>query len=101
MKEEFILKQFPKSAKYEPEWLLRNHTGPCSVWLTEFLMEKMDLKPGMRILDMGCGMGMSSVFLAKEFDVTVFANDQYISLLELDQGEILTFNRIISKRVDL
>jgi hypothetical protein len=41
LKEEFILEQFPKNANYEPEWLLRNHMGPCSVWLTEFLMEKI------------------------------------------------------------
>ena len=73
------LPQFPKSAMYDPEWLCKNEMGPCSVWLCEFLMKKMDLKPGMRVLDMGCGMGISSVFLAKEYDVTVFANDLWIS----------------------
>jgi cyclopropane fatty-acyl-phospholipid synthase-like methyltransferase len=82
MQDDFNFKQFPKSAKYDAEWLLRNNMGPCSVWLTEFLMESMELKPGMRILDMGCGMGMSSVFLAKEYGVTVFANDLWISATE-------------------
>jgi len=79
IQEEFILKQFPKSAKYNAEWLLKNNMGPCSVWLAEYLMEKMKLKPEMRVLDMGCGMGMSSIFLAKEYGVTVFANDLWIS----------------------
>lgn len=73
------LPQFPLSAKYDPEWLCENEMGPCSVWLTEFLMEEMALKPGMRVLDMGCGKGMSSIFLAKEYGVTVFANDLWIS----------------------
>lgn len=71
--------QFPKSAKYDTEWLCENEMGPCSVWLCEFLTEKMTLKPGMRVLDMGCGKGMSSVFLAKEYGVTVFANDLWVS----------------------
>ncbi len=35
----------------------------------------MTLNPGMRILDMGCGAGFTSIILAKEFGVTVFAND--------------------------
>lgn len=53
--------------------------GPNAMWLIEILCEKMDLKPGMRVLDMGCGMGLTSIFLAKEFGVTVFANDLWIS----------------------
>lgn len=71
--------QFPKSAKYEAAWFCENEMGPCSVWLCEFLMKKMELKPGMRVLDMGCGMGMSSIFLAKEYGVNVVANDLWIS----------------------
>jgi SAM-dependent methyltransferase len=39
----------------------------------------MELKPGMRVLDMGCGKAISSVFLAKEFGVQVWANDLWIS----------------------
>jgi cyclopropane fatty-acyl-phospholipid synthase-like methyltransferase len=53
--------------------------GPNAMWLIEILCEKMNLKPGMRVLDMGCGMGLTSIFLAKEFGVTVFANDLWIS----------------------
>ncbi|GFZ31395.1 SAM-dependent methyltransferase [Clostridium zeae] len=53
--------------------------GPNAMWLIEILCEKMDLKPGMRVLDMGCGMGLTSIYLAKEFGVTVFANDLWIN----------------------
>ena len=74
--------QFPLSAKYDAQWLCQNEMGPCSLWLCEFLMEKMTLKPGMRVLDMGCGKGLTSVFLAKEFGVTVFANDLWIPAAE-------------------
>jgi cyclopropane fatty-acyl-phospholipid synthase-like methyltransferase len=35
----------------------------------------MEFKPGMRVLDMGCGKALTSIFLANEFGVTVFAND--------------------------
>lgn len=56
--------------------------GPNAMWLIEMLCEKMDLKPGMRVLDMGCGTGLTSIFLAKEFGVTVFANDLWISPTE-------------------
>lgn len=53
--------------------------GPDCVLLLELLCEKMDLKPGMRVLDMGCGIGFTSIILAKEFGVTVFANDLWFS----------------------
>ena len=82
LKAALTLPQFPASAKYDPEWVIQNEMGPNALWLCEFLMEKMQLRPGMRVLDMGCGMGMSSVFLAKEYGVTVFANDLWIAATE-------------------
>ena len=66
---------FPKSSKYDPQWVIENEMGPNALWLTESLCEAMDLKPGMRVLDMGCGRAMSSIFLAKEFGVQVWAAD--------------------------
>lgn len=67
--------QFPLSNKYDPEWVLDNQMGPHPLWLTEFLAQPFDLKPGMRVLDLGCGMGMTSVFLAREYGVQVYAVD--------------------------
>jgi SAM-dependent methyltransferase len=74
--------RFPRSAKYDPEWVMKGWMGPNVLWLTEWLCEKMDLKPGMRVLDMGCGKALSSIFLAKEFGVQVWANDLWQSAAE-------------------
>jgi SAM-dependent methyltransferase len=69
---------FPLSNKYDPQWILANEMGPNALWLTEWLCRDMDLQPGMRVLDMGCGKCLSSVFLAREFGVQVWANDLWI-----------------------
>ena len=74
--------RFPRSAKYDPEWVLKGWMGPNVLWLTEWLCEKIELKPGMRVLDMGCGKALSSIFLAKEFGVQVWANDLWVSATE-------------------
>jgi len=67
--------QFPRSNKYDPIWIMKNQMGPHPLWLTEFLTQPFDLKPGMRVLDLACGKGITSVFLAKEFGVQVYAVD--------------------------
>ncbi|GAC1403299.1 MAG: cyclopropane-fatty-acyl-phospholipid synthase family protein [Chloroflexota bacterium] len=71
--------EFPRSAGYDPMWVIRNGMGPNVLWLIEYLSEAIALRPGMRVLDMGCGKGISSIFLAKEFDVEVWATDLWIS----------------------
>jgi SAM-dependent methyltransferase len=38
----------------------------------------MALRQGMRILDLGCGKALSSIFLAKEFNAQVWATDLWI-----------------------
>jgi SAM-dependent methyltransferase len=45
----------------------------------ESLCQVLPLEPGMRVLDMGCGKAISSIFLAKEFDVQVWATDLWIA----------------------
>jgi SAM-dependent methyltransferase len=82
MKELLKNDKYPRSAKYDPEWVLKGWMGPNVLWLTEWLTNTMDLKPGMRVLDMGCGKALSSVFLAKEFGVKVWANDLWIPAAE-------------------
>jgi len=67
--------RFPRSNEYDHMWIFKNQMGPHPLWLTEFLVQPFDLKPGMRVLDLGCGKGMTSVFLAREFGVHVYAVD--------------------------
>jgi SAM-dependent methyltransferase len=70
---------FPRSASYDPEWMLENAMGPNPVWLAEALSQVMDLQPGMRVMDLGCGRATSSIFLAQEFRLQVWATDLWIS----------------------
>jgi cyclopropane fatty-acyl-phospholipid synthase-like methyltransferase len=74
--------RFPRSAKYDAEWVLKGWMGPNALWLTEWLCEKMEFKPWMRVLDMGCGKALSSIYLAREYGVQVWANDLWINASE-------------------
>lgn len=70
---------FPKAAQYDPEWVRKHSMGENVLFNLESLTKSLQLKPGMRVLDLGCGKAISSIFLAKEFDVHVCAVDEAIS----------------------
>jgi SAM-dependent methyltransferase len=53
--------------------------GANSLWLTEWLAQALDLRPGTRVLDLGCGRASSSIFLRREFGVQVWATDLWFS----------------------
>lgn len=76
------LAAYPRAAAYDPEWVMANLMGPNVLWLAEALSEVVQFRPGMRVLDMGCGKAASSIFLAKEFGVQAWANDLWISASE-------------------
>lgn len=82
LKELYINEHFPRASQYDPRWVAVNDMGPNALYLAESLTEVMELKPGMRVLDMGCGRAISSIFLAKEFGVQVWANDLWVSATE-------------------
>jgi cyclopropane fatty-acyl-phospholipid synthase-like methyltransferase len=42
----------------------------------------MNFKPGMRVLDLGCGRASSSIFLHREFGVQVWATDLWFNVNE-------------------
>ena len=80
---QLISERFPRSAKYHPEWIVGSVSGGAnSLWLTEWLAESLDLRPGMRLLDLGCGRAASSIFLRREFGVQVWATDLWFSASE-------------------
>lgn len=70
--------RFPRASAYDPEWVVENQMGPNALWLVEWLTESLCLEPGMRVLDLGCGRAMTSVFLARELGVKVWAADLWI-----------------------
>lgn len=72
--------RFPRASAYSPDWLIAGASGGANpLWLAEWLAEAMDLRPGMRLLDLGCGRGASSVFFRREFGVEVWAADLWFS----------------------
>jgi cyclopropane fatty-acyl-phospholipid synthase-like methyltransferase len=83
MNEKFISPEFPRSSQYHPEWIMASVSGGANpLWMTEWLSKAMDLRPGMRVLDLGCGRAMSSIFLHREFGVQVWAADLMFSVTE-------------------
>lgn len=82
-----LTSRFPRSSSYHPDWVLAGVSGGANpLWLTEWLAESMveagGLRPGMRVLDLGCGRGSSSVFLAREYGVQVWAVDLWFDPTE-------------------
>ena len=81
--ERFASERFPRASKYHPEWIIASVSGGAnSLWMTEWLTESLDLRPGMRVLDLGCGRAASSIFLRREFGVQVWATDLWFSVSE-------------------
>ena len=75
--------RFPRASTYSPAWMVASaSSGGNTLWLTEWLAESIDLRPGMRVLDLGCGRAASSVFLHREFGVEVWATDLWFSASE-------------------
>jgi SAM-dependent methyltransferase len=83
MEKQLITERFPRASAYHPEWLLAGVGGGANpLWLAEWLSEAIDLRPGMRVLDLGCGRALSSIFLRREFGVQVWAADLWFSASE-------------------
>lgn len=80
MSDLLVRPDFPRSNVYNPDWIKAGVSGGANpLWLAEWLTSALDLKPGMRVLDLGCGRAMSSIFLHREFGVKVWATDLWFS----------------------
>jgi cyclopropane fatty-acyl-phospholipid synthase-like methyltransferase len=83
MNNPFASSEFPRSSNYHPEWIRAGVSGGANpLWLSEWLAKGLNLQPGMRVLDLGCGRAMSSIFLYREFGVQVWAADLLFSVSE-------------------
>lgn len=93
---------FPRSAAYDAKWLVDLDMGPHPLWLLEDLAADLELRPGMRVLDLGSGLGATSVFLAREYGVHVVAADLWVDPTEA--GEVFrraeVADRVLPMRVD-
>lgn len=73
------MNEYIKTEQYDKNFIIQNMMGPNSMIILEELIEDLPLKKGMRVLDLGCGTGLTSVFLVKEYGVFVFAVDLWVS----------------------
>ena len=64
------------------EFLHRTMWGPNAVRQAEELASHFRLTKDMRILDLGCGMGLSAVYLVQAYGAQVFATDLYANPTE-------------------
>jgi cyclopropane fatty-acyl-phospholipid synthase-like methyltransferase len=70
-----LLAQFPRAAKYDPQWVRENALGENALCQAEALARHLPFRGGTRVLDLGCGKATSSIFLAREFGVEAWAVD--------------------------
>ena len=76
---------YPELAGYTREEIYDGKMGPGGLYLATQMARRLKLSAGMRVLDMGCGNGATSVFLAKQYGVTVVAVDLWVSATKLFQ----------------
>ncbi len=60
------------------EYQLQTMMGPNCLRILDELLDRTGLPPGARVLDLGCGMGLTSMALAKGYGCTVTAADLWI-----------------------
>lgn len=56
--------------------------GPNAMRLAKELASHLSIKKNIRILDLGCGRGLSTLLLAKKYGASVFAADLWVSPTE-------------------
>jgi cyclopropane fatty-acyl-phospholipid synthase-like methyltransferase len=68
--------------KFDDSFLKDNMMGPNVVTLTEELIDGIKFRPDMRIMDLGCGRGLSSMTIADKTGAQIFAVDLWIPAAE-------------------
>lgn len=64
------------------EFLKAAMMGPNAMRVSEELATHLKINKNMRILDLGCGCGLSTLLLVKKYGASVFAADLWISPTE-------------------
>ena len=69
---------YPELSGYTSRDIWRD-IGPGGLYLVTRMARLLELKRGEVVLDLGCGKGESSIFLAKHYGVKVFALDLWVN----------------------
>ena len=70
--------KYNKALGYPDNYIRENIMGPNPLKLLEEMMTLHPLQEGMTVLDLGCGRGVTSVSLVKDYGLRVFAADLWI-----------------------
>ena len=70
------------SNQINAEFLKTTMMGPNAMRVSEELASYLPISENMRVLDLGCGCGLSTLLLVKKFGAFVFAADLWISPTE-------------------
>ena len=74
--------QYQKALTLSEEFLRENIMGPNPAKLLEELLARHPIPAGSTVLDLGCGRGVTSILLAREYGLHVFATDLWVAPTE-------------------
>jgi len=98
---------YPELAGYSREEIYRDCIGGGALYLAVRMVRTMALRPGDIVLDLGCGKGETSIFLARHYGVQVVAVDLWTSATFLHdkltargyRGRVIPLNLDITGRL--
>lgn len=98
---------YPELAGYSRNEIYLDTFGGGALYLAALMARNLELKPDDIVLDLGCGKGASSVFLARYYGVKVIALDLWTSANYLNEkfthagyhGQIIPLNMDVTTRL--
>merc|ERR1712156_159758 len=65
---------------------------------TKDFVERLDLKPGMKVLDIGCGTGGSAFYMARNYGVDVYGFDLSTNMIGIAQDYRMEMEAAVKHR---